>query len=513
MAESNATQGPITRNKAAQAAKLIHASEASPARTEHSLTQDSDSKATDETHEEIQEHNTPTTTMETEEQAELGVDVRHRTTHPGQNFGGITIENTPTVSLNLPDPMSPRDPPPTRRLTKLDHDRYRHRNSSPPKSHIQQELRETAEITVVEQLTAALSKIADRPQTTTTTAKGLNFTAPQFGGTEKEFFTSWRRDYDDFAVCMGWSDDMKLRGLSMVLTGRAKQLFQDIDHSRKTTWQSAIAELEAKHNNASASSMTNFTLLERVQSRHESVSDYTVDMVHRLRVAGVTNESHKLSHYYKGLLPNIKRAVFILQPKTLEECERQAKLVEDNIKMNGEQSLTAVDDEVSMIGNNENKTPERQKKSVTFQAGPNQRTGPQHNTYRGTEHNAYTGSQHNTYTGPRHNTYTRSPRYEQPRGRAVHNDYPRAQRPQSENAERQYRPRSHAPITEPRNNRPYGPPRFNSQRQNNQAPPIYQAEEPHCTQCGIRHAWGQHVNPTCSKCGTPGHVRHECQHF
>lgn len=441
----------------------------------------------DKSDHEVQIHKVPTGEDDPEEEGAVGVGAKHKTVPAQQNPDTIDENFALPPPVQLPPPRPPRTSP-TKEPRTLPCRHSKQRTDGFPQV-ADQESGKNVDIKVVEQLTAALSQLTNKSQPNHNNTKGLHFSAPQFGGTENEFFSTWLRDYNDFAVCMGWPDDTKLRGLSMVLTGRAKQLFQDVDPSLKTTWVSAIRELEAKYNAASASSMTNFTLLERVQGRNESVSDYTVDMVHRLRVAGVNNESHKLSHYYKGLLPNIKRAVFILQPKTLDECERQAKLVEDNIKMNGEQSLTAVDDDVSTIGNTGNKPPEGQQKSITFQTGPNH------------------------HTEPRRNTYTRPSRYEQPRGRVINGAYTRAQRPQSGNTERRYRPRNDTPTPGPRNNKPYRPPHFYTQQQHNQAPPTHQPEGPYCNQCGTKHAWGQHVNPTCSKCGTPGHVRHECQHF
>ena len=122
--------------------------------------------------------------------------------------------------------------------------------------------------TEVDKLVEALAQLTTRPQHNSA-IKGLNFPPPKFGGEQSEFFSAWLRDYDDYAACMGWTDEHKLRGLSMVLSGRAKQIFQDIPPNTKSTWQAAIHELRQKYNEGSPSSMTNFTLLERVQTRRD----------------------------------------------------------------------------------------------------------------------------------------------------------------------------------------------------------------------------------------------------
>lgn len=342
---------------------------------------------------------------------------------------------------------------------------------------------DTAEIKVVEQLTAALSKLAAKPQPITENTKGLNFAAPKFEGTDREFFTSWRREYEDFSICMGWTDDVKLRGLSMVLSGRAKQLFQDIPIHLKQTWQSAISELEQKHE-TSTFSMNKFTLLERVQGQGESVSDYTIDMVHRLRVAGVSDEAHKLSHYYKGLLPSIKRAVFVLQPKSLEECEKQAKLVEENIRMNGEIGLTPTDGDITTLHPDSDKPADRTAKTVSFRTDSPARFRSQRDDRASRPRYKTNGKQHVNQANARGNRFPdRSGQYRRrtPTPSASH----RA------NAQQHHRTDANRPSQAPQK-------------------PAYQR---FCTQCNERHPWGEHTNPTCARCGTSGHTRMNCQNF
>ena len=346
------------------------------------------------------------------------------------------------------------------------------------------------DISVVEQLTAALSKLTEKPQNMSNNS-GMKIEAPKFGGADSEFFSSWKRDYEDFATCMGWSDDMRLRGLTMVLTGRAKQMLQDLPASQKDTWTKAILALEIKHKAASPSAMTNFTLLERVQGREESVSAYTIDMIHRLRVAGVTDESHKLAHYYKGLRAAIKRSVFILQPKTLEECERQAKLVEDNFRINGDASLTSLEDDVATIKNKQ-----QMNKSVSFtneeQEYDNQTRPPRRDPNREQQRTGSAPRGHRTQTYNRQGQVsTENPPPIQGHGRQT--GYPSARQP----VQHQYRHRRNG---------------FNNQGPQYQAS-TNQQSEPFCTQCQMGHPWGQHVNPTCARCGTQGHTRHQCQGF
>ena len=289
--------------------------------------------------------------------------------------------------------------------------------------------------------------MTNRPQQSA--IKGLNFPPPTFGGDETTLFSAWRREYEEYGACMGWTDEHKLRGLSMVLSGRAKQMYQDLPAGSKVTWTSAIRGLENRFDEASPSSLTTFTLLDRVQQHGETVRKYTVDMVHRLRTAKVTNEQHRLAYYYKGLLPAIKRAVFILQPKTLEECEKQAMIVEDNFRMNGGSNTTVAEEDVAIMNT-------ARSKDTTATATQNNRQRHYHNRH------AHQGNQHGRQQNP-------------PAGPPQHD---------GQNGQQQ-----------------------NQEQDKGQSPLVY------CHQCRERHAWRKHTDPTCGKCGRRGHVKYDCRDF
>ena len=122
-----------------------------------------------------------------------------------------------------------------------------------------------------------------------------------------------------------------------------------------------------------ASKMLNFNRLERVQSRNESVTEYTIDLVKRLRNAGVTDSEQRLLTYYRGLLPHIKRAVLLMEPTTLEQCERNALLVESNAAANGTDDIMTTEDISQLDNSNKNNDGKRRTdKNTSSQSLPRQ---------------------------------------------------------------------------------------------------------------------------------------------
>ena len=201
----------------------------------------------------------------------------------------------------------------------------------------------------INQLVTALDQVINRPS-----MKGMNFEIPTFKGGEDEYFETWQSDFDHYCTLCNWDDQMKLKSLGLVLKERARQIYQDLPQDKKLTWPSVIRELQEKFGRKVSTDLLDCDNLDRIQAPKESVRDYTIDIVQRLRNAGITDNKQRFLTYYRGLLPQIKRMVFIMRPTSLEMCEQEALLVERNLRKNGSTDSTSVDQSINNMDDEKN---------------------------------------------------------------------------------------------------------------------------------------------------------------
>jgi hypothetical protein len=300
--------------------------------------------------------------------------------------------------------------------------------------------------------------------------RGTDFTPPKFTGTAMESFDQWMVDLEEYALCMQWTVEHKVRSLPLLLRGRAKQVYQDLSPQVKKSWDATIGKLQRSFGFDPTTNLLNFHNLDRVQTHEETVSDYAQDLLIRLKQAHVADEQHMMSSFYRGLLPNIKRQVVLMKSNSFSELEKNATIVQMSLKSNGDRQ-----EGISAI----NETNKEKGKHVAFQQVPN-------------------NSRENSRERNRDmNNYRRRP------------DSPYVNAGQSQDR------RNDAPASNRNNNQNTG--QHNTGQRQNWARPAQQRQDyaqpgyaPFCRQCNTEHQFGQHTNPTCWRGQTRGHVASRC---
>lgn len=183
----------------------------------------------------------------------------------------------------------------------------------------------------------------------TSNARAQTFQAPTFCGNADESIEHWIIDLLEYAKYVNWSEGHLLASLPMLLKGRAKQVYQDTSPTDKVTWNAAVSKLQQAFGTDASANMLRFQQLERIQGQFESVRDYAVDLMKRMRLAKITDDKHMMSYFYRGLLPNIRRELMIMKPETLRDMERYANIIELNNKANGDSTAEAVQSAVSQV--------------------------------------------------------------------------------------------------------------------------------------------------------------------
>ena len=359
---------------------------------------------------------------------------------------------------------------------------------------------------MAEALAAALQRLV----TPTASTRAPAFPPPKFAGTAEESLDQWLMDIDEYATCVKWSESQKVSSLPLLLSGRAKQIYQDLPTAAKSSWPSVLLKLEETFGIDAATNILTFQKLDRVQGQYESVRDYSKDLIQRLRNAKITNDQHIMSCFFRGLLPNIKNQVIVMQPKSLSELEKFACIVELNISANGDSTAIAVQDAISQVTaavtnriTHENSVPQ----SHTPQA---QSTDSRRIRFR---------SQSPRDNDRNHVSYQHKPQQDQQYQRSP-SPYPNYRTDPSHGGRQN--PNNSNSYQTRQNVRSYSQPRpayQNKQPSNQQSsrgpsqdtwPQRSGNPQPFCQQCNERHVWGQHTDPTCWKCSTRGHARSAC---
>ena len=211
----------------------------------------------------------------------------------------------------------------------------------------------------IDKLVKALGQVMNKQS-----LKGMHFDVPTFSGKENENFEAWESDFEQYCSLCNWDTTMRMKSLGLVLKERARQIYEDLPQDKKSTWPIVIQQLRVKFGKRTASELLDCDKLDRLQGPTESVRDYTIDVVKRLRNAGIKDEKQRLLICYRGLKPSIKRTVFLLKPSDFESCETEALLVERNLQKYGEGDGVAIDDSINAI---KPQNPPKQDKHVSFQ--------------------------------------------------------------------------------------------------------------------------------------------------
>jgi hypothetical protein len=391
----------------------------------------------------------------------------------------------------------------------------------------------------ITKLVAALQNVSN-PEPYPSIMRGLALKIPKFGATDEECFSTWLSDFEEHALCLGWSEENKVRSVGLVLSGRARQVIQGLTTTQRQSWTSTVASLKNAFGPTSATRMDGMTRLERVQGKTETVRSYTVDIVQRMQDVGLTakttssvEQSMRMNTYYRGLLPYIRRVVYAKNPTTLEDCEKEALVAEANIRANGPDGMGLLVDGVNKLGDDkittstaaktEEKRGENQQMKDNTQDGRMQRSYDNRASGQKHNNNQYQDRSQNSRRGYAPNRYQEGDRYEdgqtqqwQPRYEGGRNQNWRPSRGgrQTRGGHQGQRRNdgNKAQYNDRQNNRERGHREENTGGLGGKRE-YDEVESPFCYQCQEEHEMGKHTNPRCGHCGVMGHTRGRCRNF
>ena len=212
----------------------------------------------------------------------------------------------------------------------------------------------------------ALSNKMDNNTHSSTITKSINFQGVDFeyfDGDPNSNFESWSSKLSHTFNFLKWSDQKKGDLVPILLTSRAKQVFDNIPTEHKSCYKSIMKELSEKFSFQNKPLLHGSLLLDRVQKPGEPVSSYTGAMLEIFTKLGITKDTECLIHFCNGFRPEIRREVLMKCPKTVHEAEQIALVTEGTMDVDNLELRQKIENILETVTKNMNTTEKHTKES------------------------------------------------------------------------------------------------------------------------------------------------------
>ena len=157
---------------------------------------------------------------------------------------------------------------------------------------------------------------------------------PTFAGNVDDDFEEWRRKFLNKIKYLTWPEQQQILLLDDALTDRANLFYRKLPPTTRSSLSSILAALEKQYG------AENMDLAERAMQRKrkqlpgESIEDYTsaiLKLVQRLRL---DRDIDQVALYIDGLDPSIQGEVYRMKPNSIDQAEKDARLVSSTMNRN-----------------------------------------------------------------------------------------------------------------------------------------------------------------------------------
>ena len=152
---------------------------------------------------------------------------------------------------------------------------------------------------------------------------GAHLLPPAFCGTLEESAQDFLDRLSQFCLLQAYPDARKLQLAGCLLQQRALEWFTQLSDDTKADWATFQTAILEKFGPASRDDFHVANLMQRRQQPGETVTSYTKDMRHRLKMAGL-KDPERCRTYVHGLQKTLMGRVLQQHPSTPDEAERFA---------------------------------------------------------------------------------------------------------------------------------------------------------------------------------------------
>lgn len=151
------------------------------------------------------------------------------------------------------------------------------------------------------------------------------FRPKTYSGFSHEDVTDFIERFERYAKFYNWSNNKKLSAISLLFEGPALAWFYTVPEETRNNFANLLTALRQRFASPNEQFLQRQELNDRKQSKGESLSSYTEDIIRRCNRLEL-NDTNRMNSFISGLNDELKSHVILNRPKTFEEAESLARL-------------------------------------------------------------------------------------------------------------------------------------------------------------------------------------------
>ncbi len=178
-------------------------------------------------------------------------------------------------------------------------------------------------------LASSLAEKESRKESYSMSTNGLKF--PVFTGELDDNYAAFVKQIESNFKFLNWPNHVKLDYIPLILKGRARMYYDNLAPKQTADYNELMASLHDKFGMSRRGVLQQSHLLDRSQRPNESVASYTKDVLANMQRLEINDDVTMLTHYLRGLRPDIRLAVTTHRPYDISQAEEVSLLVEKQL--------------------------------------------------------------------------------------------------------------------------------------------------------------------------------------
>ena len=155
----------------------------------------------------------------------------------------------------------------------------------------------------------------------------------QFSGDDDQDIVEWRKSLLRNLKFLAWPQQTCIDLILILLTEKALKYYESLGTDTLADLNATLQALENKFSPAQSGTLYLNALQERSQSQSESVANYTKAMNKIFQRLQMSDSFHTMTTYIRGLIPELRSEVMKQRPKSLEDAQEIALVIEASLNI------------------------------------------------------------------------------------------------------------------------------------------------------------------------------------
>ena len=154
----------------------------------------------------------------------------------------------------------------------------------------------------------------------------------QFSGDDDQDIVGWRKSLSINLKFLAWPQQRCTDLIPTLLTDKALKYYESLSTEKQADLNKLLQALEDKFSPTRNGTLYIAALQERNQHQYESVADYTKAMNKMFQKLQINDDFNTMITYIRGLVPELRSEVMKQRPKSLEDAQELALVIEASNK-------------------------------------------------------------------------------------------------------------------------------------------------------------------------------------